>query len=44
MRVLGKNMAFFLKCKKIAMDAGLQMPEPEKFIYTNFIQNNQEED
>jgi hypothetical protein len=37
MRVLGKNMAFMLKCKKMAMDAGLLMPEPEEFIYTNFI-------
>lgn len=37
MRVLGKNIAFMLKCKKMAMDAGLQMPEPEEFVYTNFI-------
>jgi multimeric flavodoxin WrbA len=37
MRILGKNMAFFLKCKKMAMDAGLQLPEQEKSVYTNFI-------
>lgn len=44
MRVLGKNMAFFLKCKKMALDAGLQMPEPEEFVYTNFIRDDRPED
>jgi multimeric flavodoxin WrbA len=43
MRVLGRNMAFFLKCKKMAMEAGLPLPEPEEAIYTNFIRDNQEE-
>jgi multimeric flavodoxin WrbA len=37
MRVLGKNMAFFLKCKDMAMKAGLQLPDAEEPIYTNFI-------
>ncbi len=37
MRILGRNMAFFLKCKEIALNNGLQLPEPEENIYTNFI-------
>lgn len=37
MRVLGKNMAFFLKCKETAMKAGVVLPEQEPFTFTNFI-------
>lgn len=37
MRILGKNMAFFLKCKEIALKMGIQMPEQEQVTFTNFI-------
>jgi multimeric flavodoxin WrbA len=37
MRMLGRNMAFFLKCKEMALNAGLQLPKQEEYIYTNFI-------
>jgi len=39
MRVLGKNMAFFLKCKEAALNAGIALPEQEAFIFTNFIRD-----
>ena len=37
MRLLAKNMAFFLKCKKIALENGLTLPEKEPRVLTNFI-------
>lgn len=37
MRILGKNMAFFLHCKELAMKAGLVLPEQEPVTFTNFI-------
>ena len=37
MRLLAKNMAFFLKCKKIALENGLTLPEKEPRVFTNFI-------
>ena len=37
MRVLGRNMAWFLKCKEAGMKAGVPLPESEKRIFTNFI-------
>jgi len=37
MRVLGKNMAWFLKCKEAALKAGVVLPEKEERIFTNFI-------
>lgn len=37
MRTLGKNMAFFLKCKEAGMEHGIAMPKREREIYTNFI-------
>ncbi len=37
MRVLARNMAFFLKCKKIATDNGLALPKTEERQVTNFI-------
>ena len=37
MRVLGNNMAFFLKCKEAALKAGIEMPEQEPMVFTNFI-------
>jgi len=37
MRVLGRNMAYFLKCKEAGIKAGIEFPEIEDNIYTNFI-------
>jgi multimeric flavodoxin WrbA len=38
MRVLGRNMAWFLKCKEAGIKAGVAFPEREERITTNFIQ------
>lgn len=37
MRILARNMAYFLKCKEIAAKAGLEAPQQEETVYTNFI-------
>lgn len=37
MRVLGRNMAWFLKCKEAGMKAGVPLPEKEEAVWTNFI-------
>ncbi len=37
MRILGKNMAYFLKCQEAAKKAGITMPPVEKITFTNFI-------
>lgn len=37
MRVLGNNMAYFLNCKHAAEQMGIQMPEQEQMVFTNFI-------
>ena len=37
MRVLARNMAWFLRCKKAGEEAGVPMPEQEKRVFTNFI-------
>lgn len=37
MRIVGKNMAWHLKCKEVAKLAGIIQPEAEETIYTNFI-------
>ncbi|MBE7057465.1 MAG: flavodoxin family protein [Ruminococcaceae bacterium] len=37
MRTLGRNMAWFLKCKEAGAKIGVDMPEREQRIYTNFI-------
>lgn len=37
MRILGKNMAWFLKCKEAGMKAGVPLPIREKITFTNFI-------
>ena len=38
MRTLGRNMAFFLKCKEAGIKAGIALPEREETTFTNFIQ------
>ena len=37
MRTLGRNMAWFLKCREAGEKAGVPMPEREATIHTNFI-------
>lgn len=37
MRILGRNMAYYLKAMDIAKKNGLETPETEETIYTNFI-------
>ena len=37
MRILARNMAYHLKCKEAAAKAGINPPEKEQTIYTNFI-------
>lgn len=37
MRVLGRNMAYLLKCQEAARKAGIPMPEKEPAIFTNFV-------
>ncbi len=37
MRVLGRNMAWFLHCKQAGAEAGVPLPETERKISTNFI-------
>ena len=37
MRVLARNMAWFLKCKEAGIKAGVPFPAKEENIYTNFI-------
>ena len=37
MRVLARNMAWFLRCKQAAAEAGVPLPETERKRSTNFI-------
>jgi multimeric flavodoxin WrbA len=37
MRVLARNMAWFLKCKEVGIKAGVKFPLKEKNVRTNFI-------
>lgn len=37
MRVLGRNMAYLLKCREAAEKAGVKLPEKETPIFTNFV-------
>lgn len=37
MRILGKNMAWSLKCKQAGLKAGIKLPEQETVTFTNFI-------
>ena len=37
MRVLGRNMAYMLKCQEAARRAGVSVPEQETPVFTNFI-------
>ncbi len=37
MRILARNMAFFLKCKEAGLKTGVPLPMREEIIFTNFI-------
>ena len=37
MRILGKNMAYYLKCIKVAKENGIEPPATEEITFTNFI-------
>ncbi|MBR1680766.1 flavodoxin family protein [bacterium] len=37
MRILARNMAYFLKCKEAGQKAGIQLPKQEETVFTNFI-------
>ncbi len=37
MRILGRNMAWMLRCIEAGKKAGIQMPDKEEKIFTNFI-------
>ena len=39
MRVLARNMAFFLKCREAGLKAGVPLPTREERIFTNFIRD-----
>ena len=37
MRTLARNMAFILKCKQVALENGVRLPEREAATFTNFV-------
>ncbi|MGN0266837.1 MAG: flavodoxin family protein [Lachnospiraceae bacterium] len=37
MRVLGRNMAYLLRCQEAARRAGIELPQRETPVFTNFI-------
>jgi len=37
MRVLARNMAYFLRCKEAGAKAGVELPKEEAAVWTNFI-------
>ena len=37
MRIIGRNMAYILKCKALAAETGLLPPPPEERVFTNYI-------
>ena len=37
MRTLARNMAFMLRCKQVALENGVSLPEREPSTFTNFI-------
>jgi len=39
MRVLGKNMAYILKCLEAGVKAGVPLPTSETPVRTNFIRD-----
>lgn len=39
MRILGKNMSFFLKCKEAGLKSRVSLPDREQIVFTNFIRD-----
>ncbi len=37
MRILARNMAYYLKCLEAGKNAGIKLPKQEEVVYTNFI-------
>jgi hypothetical protein len=37
MRILGRNMAYFLHCREAGKKAGIEPPDQEEVTLTNFI-------
>lgn len=37
MRILGKNMAYYLKCIEAGKEKGIELPKQEQINFTNFI-------
>ena len=37
MRMLGRNMAYYLKCIEAGKKAGISLPKQEAICFTNFI-------
>jgi multimeric flavodoxin WrbA len=37
MRILGRNMAWLLRCKEAGIKAGVPFPDREEITFTNFI-------
>ncbi len=37
MRILGRNMAYMLKCMEAGKAAGVELPEREQVVFTNFV-------
>lgn len=37
MRILARNMAWYLKCRQAGEKAGVPMPKQEEIVFTNFI-------
>ncbi len=37
MRILGRNMAYYLKCIQAGKEKGIELPKQENTIFTNFI-------
>ncbi len=40
MRVLARNMAWFLRCKEAGAKAGVALPEREEPVFTNFVRRD----
>ena len=37
MRILGRNMAYYLKCIEAGKEKGIELPKQEEIHFTNFI-------
>lgn len=37
MRILARNMAYYLKCIEAGKNAGIELPKQEEVVFTNFI-------